>query len=106
MNLGQVKRRILMGTYALSAGYYDAFYKRSQQVRTLIQRDFKAALQDVDVLLSPVAPSAAYKIGEKLDNPLSMYLGDLMTVCILINTCYSLESLFKGLGFKHRCTHT
>jgi aspartyl-tRNA(Asn)/glutamyl-tRNA(Gln) amidotransferase subunit A len=63
MNLGQVKRRILMGTYALSAGYYDAFYKRSQQVRTLIQRDFKAALQDVDVLLSPVAPSAAYKIG-------------------------------------------
>ncbi|KAH8947528.1 hypothetical protein BDL97_11G046600 [Sphagnum fallax] len=76
----EVKRRILMGTYALSAGYYDAFYKRSQQVRTLIQRDFKAALQDVDVLLSPVAPSAAYKIGEKLDNPLSMYLGDLMTV--------------------------
>ncbi|KAG0577683.1 hypothetical protein M758_5G166200 [Ceratodon purpureus] len=76
----EVKRRILMGTYALSAGYYDAFYKKAQQVRTVIQRDFKNALQEVDLLLSPVAPTAAYKIGEKVNDPLAMYVGDLMTV--------------------------
>lgn len=76
----EVKRRILMGTYALSAGYYDAFYKKAQQVRTVIQQDFKSALQQVDLLISPVAPSAAYKIGEKVNDTLSMYVGDLMTV--------------------------
>ncbi|EFJ09029.1 hypothetical protein SELMODRAFT_269599 [Selaginella moellendorffii] len=76
----EVKRRILMGTYALSAGYYDAFYKRAQQVRTLIQQDFKKALEDGHILVSPVAPSPAFKIGEKVLDPLSMYLGDLMTV--------------------------
>ncbi|CAN6972232.1 unnamed protein product [Brassica rapa subsp. trilocularis] len=77
---GEVKMRILMGTYALSAGYYDAYYKRAQQVRTLIRKDFKAALDHNDILISPAAPSAAYKIGEKKDDPLAMYAGDIMTV--------------------------
>ncbi|KAL3700179.1 hypothetical protein R1sor_018201 [Riccia sorocarpa] len=81
MGLGsEVKRRILMGTYALSAGYYDAYYKRAQQVRRLIQTDLEDVLQRVDILLSPVAPTPAYKIGEKADDPLAMYAGDLMTV--------------------------
>lgn len=76
----EVKRRILMGTYALSAGYYDAYYKRAQQVRTLIQRDFSKALGENDILVSPAAPTAAYKIGDKVNDPLSMYAGDIMTV--------------------------
>ncbi|XP_068637217.1 glutamyl-tRNA(Gln) amidotransferase subunit A, chloroplastic/mitochondrial [Aristolochia californica] len=76
----EVKMRILMGTYALSAGYYDAYYKRAQQVRTLIQKSFKAVLDDNDILISPAAPSAAYKIGEKVNDPLAMYAGDIMTV--------------------------
>ncbi|XP_074276048.1 glutamyl-tRNA(Gln) amidotransferase subunit A, chloroplastic/mitochondrial [Silene latifolia] len=76
----EVKRRILMGTYALSAGYYDAYYKRAQQVRTLVKKSFKAALDENDILISPSAPSAAYKIGEKKNNPLAMYAGDIMTV--------------------------
>ncbi|KAI8109325.1 hypothetical protein M9434_000609 [Picochlorum sp. BPE23] len=76
----EVKRRILMGTYALSAGYYDAYYKRAQQVRTLVTRELQASLQTYDVLLSPVAPNAAFRIGEKTEDPLEMYKGDLMTV--------------------------
>lgn len=76
----EVKMRILMGTYALSAGYYDAYYKRAQQVRTLIRNSIKAALDQNDILISPAAPSAAYKIGEKKDDPLAMYAGDIMTV--------------------------
>ncbi|XP_004140137.1 glutamyl-tRNA(Gln) amidotransferase subunit A, chloroplastic/mitochondrial [Cucumis sativus] len=76
----EVKMRILMGTYALSAGYYDAYYKRAQQVRTIIQKSFRAALDEYDILISPTAPSAAYKIGEKVDDPLAMYAGDIMTV--------------------------
>ncbi|KAL8257970.1 hypothetical protein R6Q59_030011 [Mikania micrantha] len=76
----EVKRRILMGTYALSAGYYDAYYKRAQQVRTVVQKSFKAALDVHDILISPAAPSAAYKIGEKKNDPLAMYAGDIMTV--------------------------
>ncbi|GLT38776.1 hypothetical protein SLA2020_130020 [Shorea laevis] len=76
----EVKMRILMGTYALSAGYYDAYYKRAQQVRTLIRESFKAALDENDILISPAAPSAAYKIGEKTSDPLAMYAGDIMTV--------------------------
>ncbi|XP_010554246.1 PREDICTED: glutamyl-tRNA(Gln) amidotransferase subunit A, chloroplastic/mitochondrial [Tarenaya hassleriana] len=78
----EVKMRILMGTYGLSAGYYDAYYKRAQQVRTLIRKDFKAALEQNDILISPAAPSAAYKIGEKKDDPLAMYAGDIMTVSV------------------------
>ncbi|XP_039125285.1 glutamyl-tRNA(Gln) amidotransferase subunit A, chloroplastic/mitochondrial [Dioscorea cayenensis subsp. rotundata] len=77
---GEVKMRILMGTYALSAGYYDAYYKRAQQVRTLVQKSFKDALEKNDILISPAAPSVAYKIGEKTNDPLAMYAGDIMTV--------------------------
>lgn len=76
----EVKRRILMGTYALSAGFYDAFYKKAQQIRTIVQKDFKRALGENDLLISPAAPSAAYLIGEKANDPLAMYAGDLMTV--------------------------
>eukprot|EP00775_Hariotina_reticulata_P006114 gene6114-6353_t len=76
----EVKRRILMGTYALSAGYYDAYYKRAQQVRTLVQQEMQAVLRRYDVLICPTAPTAAYKIGDKSSDPLAMYKGDLMTV--------------------------
>ena len=76
----EVQRRILIGTYALSAGYVDAYYKKAQQVRTLIRRDFDAAFQQVDVLLTPTAPSTAFKTGAYADNPLAMYLADLLTI--------------------------
>ncbi len=76
----EVKRRIILGTYALSAGYYDAYYGSAQKVRTLIQRDFDAAFQQVDVLVTPSAPTTAFKLGEKLDDPLAMYLNDLTTI--------------------------
>jgi aspartyl-tRNA(Asn)/glutamyl-tRNA(Gln) amidotransferase subunit A len=76
----EVKRRILLGTYALSAGYYDAYYKKAQQVRTLLARDFLAAFEQVDVMVTPVAPTPAFKLGEKTDDPLSMYLADIYTV--------------------------
>ena len=76
----EVQRRILIGTYALSAGYVDAYYKKAQQVRTLIRRDFDAAFQLVDVLLTPTAPSTAFKTGAHTDDPLSMYLADLLTI--------------------------
>ncbi|KXZ47016.1 hypothetical protein GPECTOR_38g252 [Gonium pectorale] len=77
---GEVKRRILMGTYALSAGYYDAYYKRAQQVRTLVQSEMGSALERFDALLTPTAPGPAYRLGEKSADPLAMYKGDLMTV--------------------------
>src|SRR6202020_1512376 len=76
----EVKRRILLGTYSLSAGYYDAYYKKAQQVRTLLTRDFLAAFNEVDVLVTPTAPTPAFKLGEKTDDPLSMYLADIYTV--------------------------
>ncbi|MEL7495520.1 MAG: Asp-tRNA(Asn)/Glu-tRNA(Gln) amidotransferase subunit GatA [Cyanobacteria bacterium J06554_11] len=75
----EVKRRIMIGTYALSAGYYDAFYLKAQKVRTLMKRDFEKAFEDVDVLVSPTVPSTAFKTGEN-DDPLSLYLLDLMTI--------------------------
>src|SRR5688572_5847502 len=75
----EVKRRIMLGTYALSAGYYDAYYGQAQRVRTLIIRDFEAAYADHDVLLSPTAPTTAFKFGAKSDNPLAMYLSDVCT---------------------------
>ena len=78
----EVKRRIMIGTYALSAGYYDAYYLQAQKVRTLIKQDFEAAFKDVDVLLTPTVPSTAFKAGEKVDDPLSMYLSDLMTITV------------------------
>ena len=76
----EVKRRIILGTYALSSGYYDAYYGQAQKVRTLISRDFAAAFEQVDVLVSPTAPTTAFKLGEKLDDPLAMYLNDLATI--------------------------
>ncbi|MGH3367243.1 MAG: Asp-tRNA(Asn)/Glu-tRNA(Gln) amidotransferase subunit GatA [Nocardioidaceae bacterium] len=76
----EVKRRIILGTYALSSGYYDAYYGQAQKVRTLISRDFAAAFEQVDVLVSPTAPTTAFKIGEKLDDPIAMYLNDIATI--------------------------
>lgn len=76
----EVKRRILMGTYALSSGYYDAYYKKAQQVRTLVTEEMEACLREYDFLVSPVAPTGAYQLGEKTKDPLEMYKGDLMTV--------------------------
>ena len=76
----EVKRRIMLGTYALSSGYYDAYYGQAQKVRTLIQRDFDAAFAQCDVLVSPTAPTTAFRIGEKVDDPLAMYLNDVATI--------------------------
>jgi aspartyl-tRNA(Asn)/glutamyl-tRNA(Gln) amidotransferase subunit A len=76
----EVKRRIILGTYALSSGYYDAYYGQAQKVRTLITRDFDAAFEQADVLVSPTAPTTAFRIGEKVDDPLAMYLNDLATI--------------------------
>ncbi len=76
----EVKRRIILGTYALSSGYYDAYYGQAQKVRTLISRDFAAAFQSADVLVSPTAPTTAFKLGEKLDDPVAMYLNDIATI--------------------------
>ena len=76
----EVKRRIMLGTYALSAGYYEAYYRKAQQVRTLILRDFEEAFRHVDVIVAPTTPTPAFKIGEKTDDPLQMYLSDVFTV--------------------------
>lgn len=76
----EVKRRIMLGTYALSAGYYDAYYLKAQKVRTLLARDFENAFEKVDVIATPTTPTPAFKIGEKVDDPLSMYLADIFTV--------------------------
>jgi aspartyl-tRNA(Asn)/glutamyl-tRNA(Gln) amidotransferase subunit A len=76
----EVKRRIMLGTYALSSGYYDAYYKKAQQVRTLIKRDFDQAFEKVDVIATPTSPTAAFKAGEKSDDPLQMYLSDVFTI--------------------------
>ena len=76
----EVKRRVILGTYALSAGYYDAYYGSAQKVRTLIQRDFASAFEKADVLVSPAAPTTAFKLGEKLNDPLAMYLNDVTTI--------------------------
>ena len=84
----EVKRRILLGTYVLSSGYYDAYYLRAQKVRTLIRRDFLDAFQQVDVIVTPTMPTAAFKIGEKVDDPLQMYLSDIFTIsCNLTGFC-------------------
>jgi len=78
----EVKRRIIIGTYALSSGYYDAYYLKAQKVRTLIKQDFDDTLKDFDVIMSPTTPSPAFKIGEKVSDPLSMYLSDIATIPI------------------------
>jgi aspartyl-tRNA(Asn)/glutamyl-tRNA(Gln) amidotransferase subunit A len=76
----EVKRRIMLGTFALSSGYYDAYYLRAQQVREVIRREFAAALQEFDVLLGPVAPTPAFLLGEKMEDPMQMYLSDIYTI--------------------------
>lgn len=78
----EARRRIMLGTYVLSAGYYDAYYRRAQQVRTLIRRDFEEAFAQVDVLATPIAPTIAFPIGQKVDDPLAMYLSDVFTVTL------------------------
>jgi aspartyl-tRNA(Asn)/glutamyl-tRNA(Gln) amidotransferase subunit A len=76
----EVKRRLMLGTYALSSGYYDAYYLRAQKVRALIARDFAEAFQKVDAIVTPTAPTPAFKLGEKTSDPLQMYLADIYTV--------------------------
>ena len=76
----EVKRRILLGTYVLSAGYYDAYYKKAQQVRRLLTEDFISAFKTVDAILTPTAPTPAFRLGEKTDDPMAMYLADIYTV--------------------------
>ncbi len=101
----ETKRRIMLGTYVLSAGYYDAYYKKAQQVRTLIAQDFTNAFTEVDAILAPVSPFPAFKIGEKLDDPLAMYLSDIYTLtgdlagvpCMSVPCGQSSEGLPIGL---------
>jgi aspartyl-tRNA(Asn)/glutamyl-tRNA(Gln) amidotransferase subunit A len=101
----EVKRRIMLGTYALSAGYYEAFYLKSLRVRTLIKRDFDTAFEKCDVIVGPTAPTVAFKLGEKTDNPLEMYLSDIFTISVnLAGNCgislpcgFSQEGLPIGL---------
>src|SRR5438876_6427687 len=78
----EVKRRIMLGTYALSSGYYDAYYKQAEKVRTLITRDFEDAFRKVDAIVTPTSPTAAFRLGEKVDDPLAMYLADIYTVTV------------------------
>ena len=78
----EVKRRIMLGTYVLSAGYYDAYYVKALKVRTLIKQDFEAAFEKVDTIISPVTPTTAFRLGEKLDDPLAMYLADIYTISV------------------------
>jgi aspartyl-tRNA(Asn)/glutamyl-tRNA(Gln) amidotransferase subunit A len=94
----EVKRRIILGTYVLSSGYYDAYYLRAQKVRTLIRNDFLKAFETVDVIVTPTSPTAAFKIGEKSDDPLQMYLSDIFTIsCNLAGICgVSLPCGFTG----------
>ena len=94
----EVKRRIMLGTYALSAGYYDAYYLKAQKVRTLIKRDFDRAFERFDVLVAPVSPTVAFKIGEKVDDPLQMYLSDVFTLSLnLAGLC----GISIPCGFAH-----
>jgi aspartyl-tRNA(Asn)/glutamyl-tRNA(Gln) amidotransferase subunit A len=84
----EVKRRILLGTYVLSSGYYDAYYVKAQQVRTLVKADFDRVFKSVDALLTPTTPGPAFRIGEKTDDPMQMYLSDVFTVPVNITgTC-------------------
>ena len=78
----EVKRRIMLGTYALSAGCYDAYYLKAQKVRTLIRRDFEQAFERCEVIATPTSPTPAFKVGEKTENPLQMYLSDIFTISV------------------------
>jgi aspartyl-tRNA(Asn)/glutamyl-tRNA(Gln) amidotransferase subunit A len=78
----EVKRRIMLGTYVLSSGYYDAYYRKAAQVRTLIKEDFEKAFQECDVIITPTAPTPAFRLGEKVQDPLQMYLSDIFTISV------------------------
>ena len=78
----EVKRRIMLGTYALSAGYYEAYYGKAQAVRTLIKRDFEEAFKEVDIIVTPTMPTPAFQLGEKVQDPLQMYLSDIFTISV------------------------
>ncbi|MAT43006.1 MAG: Asp-tRNA(Asn)/Glu-tRNA(Gln) amidotransferase GatCAB subunit A [Anaerolineaceae bacterium] len=95
----EVKRRIMLGTYALSAGYYDAYYGQAQKVRTLIKRDFETVFEQVDVIATPVAPNTAFKIGQLADDPLAMYLEDVFTLPINLA---GIPGLAFPVGFDHK----
>jgi len=107
----ECKRRIMLGTYVLSAGYYDAYYLKAQKVRTLIARDFQNAFAEVDAIVAPVSPSPAFKIGEKIDDPLEMYLSDIYTItgdlagipCMSVPCGRSAEGL--PVGMQILCNH-
>lgn len=92
----EIKRRIMVGTYVLSSGYYDAYYKRAQKVRTLIIQDFENVFKEVDVLMAPVSPIPAFKVGEKVDDPLSMYLSDVFTIPV---SCAGVPAMSLPCGF-------
>ena len=92
----EVKRRIMLGTYALSVGYYDAYYLKAQKVRTLIKQDFENAFKKVDAIFTPTSPFPAFKIGEKIADPLSMYLSDIFTVSVNLA---GLPALSAPVGF-------
>ena len=77
----EVRRRIMLGTYVLSSGYYDAYYRKAQQARRLIKQDFDNVFKEVDCIITPTSPTTAFKIGERINDPLTMYLGDIYTVC-------------------------
>ena len=94
----EVKRRIMLGTYVLSSGYYDAYYLRAMKVRTLVKQDFDNALRTCDVLLTPTAPDTAFKIGQNDNNPLAMYLGDVCTVTLNLA---GLPGISIPCGFKN-----
>jgi aspartyl-tRNA(Asn)/glutamyl-tRNA(Gln) amidotransferase subunit A len=94
----EVKRRIILGTYVLSAGYYDAYYRKASQVRTLMKRDFEEAFQKVDVILAPTAPTPAFKIGEKVEDPLQMYLSDIHTIPVNLA---GIPAMVVPCGFSH-----
>ena len=96
----EVKRRIMLGTYALSAGYYDAYYGKAQAVRTLIRKDFEAAFNDVDLIVTPVTPTPAFRLGAKLQDPLQMYLSDIYTISVNLagNPAMSIPCGFSKAG--------
>ena len=95
----EVKRRILIGTYALSAGYYDAYYLKAQKIRQIISSEFAAAFKDVDLILGPTAPDCAFKLGEKTNDPIAMYLSDVFTVS---TNLAGLPAMSIPMGFKNK----
>jgi aspartyl-tRNA(Asn)/glutamyl-tRNA(Gln) amidotransferase subunit A len=96
----EVKRRIILGTYVLSSGYYDAYYRKASQVRTLIRRDFEEAFKRCDIIMTPVSPTTAFKVGEKMKDPLAMYLSDIFTIPVNLAGLpgMSLPCGFNGAG--------